>query len=62
MKCLTREIKAEMWKLFDAGHNFENLNVGGMKIPSEAIAKQRELWSDYRTRIRNQNESRRTQS
>jgi hypothetical protein len=47
---LTREIKDEMWRLLDAGHDFQNLTIRGMRIPADAVEKQRRLWTEYRTR------------
>ena len=47
---ITKEVKAELWRLFDAGHTFANLSINGQRIPAEAIEKQRTLWEDFRKR------------
>jgi hypothetical protein len=50
---MSRELKETLWRLFDAGQKFEgvtNVTLDGHRIPDEAIAKQRKLWSEHRTR------------
>lgn len=47
---MNREVKEELWKLFDAGHEMQNLTVGGYRIDEAAIAKQHALWAEFRTR------------
>jgi hypothetical protein len=47
---ITKELKAELWRLFDAGHKFDNLTINGQRIPAEAVEKQRSLWADFRRR------------
>jgi hypothetical protein len=50
---MTRELKQQLWKLFDDGTTFEgvtNVTLDGARIPDEAIVKQRQLWREFRAR------------
>ena len=47
---LTREVKKELWRLFDAGHVLQGMSINGQRIDPEALEKQRRLWQAYRSR------------
>lgn len=47
---MTREVKAELWKLFDKGMSVSTLTINGHRIPQEAVEKQHTLWKEFRTR------------
>jgi hypothetical protein len=47
---LSRELKKELWRLFDAGIEASGLTVKGRRIPQEAIDKQLKLHAEFRVR------------
>lgn len=47
---ITKAIKAELWRIFDAGHNVANITINGHALPAEAVEKQRRLWQEHRKR------------
>lgn len=47
---MTREVKEELWRLFDRGITVGSITINGHKLPQEAVEKQHTLWKEFRTR------------
>ena len=48
---MSRVVKKELWRLFDAGHTFDGLEIPGLgKIDPAALEKQRQLHAEFRIR------------
>jgi hypothetical protein len=47
---LSREMKAELWRLFDAERSIAEVSAKHSTIPAEAVEKQHRLWTEYRVR------------
>jgi hypothetical protein len=47
---LSRDVKKELWRLFDSGVSCANATIHGAKPDPLAVDKQFSLWQEYRSR------------
>jgi hypothetical protein len=47
---MTRAVKEELWRQFDAKRTFTTFTFEGRIVAAEAVEKQRQLWAAFRKR------------